>query len=89
MFMLNKPYALRDTVTRTVEGDTIRFSGYSVGGRPFCIATKLSDANEWLNGGLIQNCFPYLGADDREILKTGFDAQDWEEMFAGSEEDEE
>jgi hypothetical protein len=87
--MLFKPYALRDSVTRTVEGDTIRFSGYSVGGRPFCISTKLSDANEWLNGGLIQNCFPYLDADDREILKTGFDAQDWETMFAGTREEEE
>jgi hypothetical protein len=87
--MLFKPYALKDSVTRTVEGDTIRFSGYSVGGRPFCIATKLSDANEWLNGGLIQNCFPYLDADDREILKTGFDAQDWETMFAGTREEEE
>ena len=87
--MLFKPYALKDSVTRTVEGDTIRFSGYSVGGRPFCISTKLSDANEWLNGGLIQNCFPYLDADDREILKTGFDAQDWETMFAGTREEEE
>jgi hypothetical protein len=36
---------------------------------------------------LIQVAFPYLNADDREILKTGIDAQGWEEMFGGSEEE--
>ena len=81
-------YGMTDSVKRIVEGYLVRFSGYSVGGRPFCITTKLSDANEWLNGGLIQNCFPYLDADDREILMTGIDAQGWSEMFGDSEDDE-
>lgn len=78
-------YAMTDAVERVVEGDNVRFSGYSVGGRPFAITTRLSDANEWLNGGLIQNCFPYLDADDREILMTGMDSQDWSETFGESE----
>jgi hypothetical protein len=81
-------YAMTDAVERVVDGDLVRFSGYSVGGRPFCITTKLSDTNEWLNGGLIQQCFPYLDADDREILMTGLDKQDWDAMFGGSEDDE-
>lgn len=81
-------YAMTDMVERIVEGDLVRFSGYSVGGRPFCITTKLSDANEWLNGGLIQQCFPYLDADDREILMTGIDKEGWDAMFGESEDDE-
>jgi hypothetical protein len=45
----------------------------------------LSDANEWLNGGLIQNCFPYLTADERELLMTGIDGEIWDEMFGETE----
>lgn len=88
--MLFTPYALTDSVTRTVSDENmVTFSGLSTGGREFSIVTHLDDANRWINGELIQNCFPYLNADQREILKTGIDSQSWEEMFAGSEEDEE
>lgn len=86
--MLFTPYALTDKVTRKVSDEgMIEFSGLSVGGRPFSIVTRLDDANSWVNGELIQVAFPYLGADDREILKTGIDAQGWEEMFPESEEE--
>ncbi len=92
MFMSNRPYALSDRTTRTIttvnDVDMIEFSGISVGGREFSIVTKLEDAQRWVNGELIQNCFPHLNADQREILMTGIDAQAWEEMFAGSEEEE-
>jgi hypothetical protein len=87
--MLFTPYALTDKVTRKVSDEgMIEFSGLSTGGRPFSIVTRLDDAQRWVNGELIQNCFPYLNKDDREILMTGIDAQAWEEMFATSEEDE-
>jgi hypothetical protein len=66
----------------------IEFSGLSTSGNEFSIVTRLDDAQRWLNGELIQVCFPYLNADQREILMTGIDAQAWEEMFAGSEEEE-
>jgi hypothetical protein len=93
MFMFNKPYALSDRTTRTIttvnDVDMIEFSGISLGGREFSIVTKLEDAQRWVNGELIQIAFPYLNADDREVLKTGIDAESWEAMFAGSEEDEE
>lgn len=93
MFMFNKPYALSDRTTRTIttvnDVDMIEFSGISLGGREFSIVTKLEDAQRWANGELIQIAFPYLNADDREILKTGIDSESWEAMFAGSEEDEE
>jgi hypothetical protein len=92
MFMFGKPYALSDRTTRTIttvnDVDMIEFSGLSTSGSQFSIVTKLEDAQRWVNGELIQNCFPHLNADDREILMTGIDAQAWEEMFAGSEDDE-
>ncbi len=77
-------YALSNRVNRWVshDGGTITFSGTTTGGREFSIVTYLDDANEWINGGLIQNCFPYLSADEREILMTGIDSQSWNEMFA-------
>lgn len=76
-------YAFSDDVARTVneENMTVTFSGKSTAGRPFSITVELSDANEWINGGMIQNCFPYLNADERELLMTGIDAQMWDEMF--------
>jgi hypothetical protein len=100
MFMFNKPFAFTDNVQRTtwvdnhgVYGDRdvvyMFFMGIATSGKQFKIMTKLSDANRWLNGELIQNCFPHLNADEREILMTGIDGDTWEEMFAGSEEDEE
>jgi len=91
--MLFTPYALTNRTTRTittVDGvDMIEFSGLSTGGREFSIATKLEDAQRWVNGELIQVAFTYLNADDREILKTGIDAQEWETMFAGTQEEDE
>jgi len=36
-------------------------------------------------GALVQDAFPHLDADDREFIKTGITAEEWQEMF-GSEE---
>jgi glycine cleavage system regulatory protein len=87
--MLGTRFAFTDRVTRTVsdDGQNLTFSGLSTAGSPFSISVKFSDANEWLNGGMIQTCFPYLSADDRELLMTGIDSETWEEMFGGSEDD--
>ena len=85
------PYALTNRTTRTIttvnDVDMIEFSGLSAGGREFSIVTKLEDAQRWVNGELIQTAFPYLNADQREILKTGIDSQAWDAMFAGSEDE--
>ena len=91
--MLFTPYCLTDSVARTVRDIggvlMVEFSGLSTGGREFSIVAHLSDVNRWVNGELIQVAFPYLNADQREILKTGIDAQEWETMFAGTQEEEE
>jgi hypothetical protein len=81
-------YALSDYTTRVVEDDNLTFSGYTTSRVPFAITVKLSDANRWVNGELIQNCFPYLNTEDREILMTGNDNAAWERMFGSGEDDE-
>lgn len=78
-------FCLSDNVKRIVDGDNLTFSGYTNSQKPFAITVKLSDANEWINGGLIQSCFPYLDAEDREILMTGNDNEAWESMFGAAE----
>ena len=30
----------------------------------------------------IQDCFPNLSADDREFIKTGITAEEWENLFS-------
>ena len=74
-------FCLSDKVKRVVDGDNLTFSGYTNSDKPFAITVKLSDANEWINGGMIQNCFHYLDSEDREILMTGNDDEAWDAMF--------
>ena len=35
----------------------------------------------WQGGKLIQNAFPHLNADEREFIKTGITAQEWDNAF--------
>jgi len=78
-----RAYALTDSVTRyTIEnGDILVFDGYCLSGLHFTIQVKLSDANRWINGEYIQECFPYLSKEDREILISGLDAESWADML--------
>lgn len=60
---------------------------------PFCggyheVHVSEADYAEWQDGELAQNAFPYLSADDREILISGICPKCWAETF-GEEEDEE
>ena len=43
------------------------------------------EIDRWQGGELIQDVFPYLSDDQREFLKTGITAEEWEEAF-GEEE---
>ena len=36
-------------------------------------------------GGLIQNIFPELSADDREFIMTGITPEEWDESFEGDD----
>jgi hypothetical protein len=83
-------YCLTDAVRRDmVNNEDLRFSGYTGSGKEFAIVAKLSDVNRWVNGELIQICFPYLNAEEREILMTGNDNESWERMFGRMREEEE
>ena len=88
--MLGTRFAFTDRVSRTVsaDGQDVTFSGECFfDNHPFSITTKLSDANRWIDGESIQNCFPYLSADDRQILLSGISPNHWNEMFGGSDDD--
>lgn len=80
-------YALANcTKTLSGDGQTLVMEGDSLDGRPFTVTVKVADMNRYLNGELIQNAFPYLSADEREVCMTGIDSIAWEEMFAGEDE---
>ena len=79
-------YCLSDRVTRMVDGENLTFSGYTMSAKSFSITVKLSAANEWLNGGYLQECFPHLTSEQREILLTGNDDESWNSMFPSEEE---
>lgn len=54
---------------------------------PFCgestaVEVFESDYNAWKCGTLAQEAFPYLNADEREVLISGICPDCWEKMFA-------
>lgn len=58
---------------------------------PFCGHANFVEVNEddyfdWQDGELAQNAFPYLSADEREMLISGICPSCWNGMF---EEDDE
>ena len=53
---------------------------------PFCghanfVEVNKNDYLDWQDGELAQNAFPYLSADEREMLISGICNQCWDEMF--------
>lgn len=47
------------------------------------------DFQRWQTGASIQNAFPYLSANEREIIMTGICPKCWDKMFFIKEDDEE
>jgi hypothetical protein len=44
------------------------------------------DLIKWRDGrGLIQDCLPYLSADEREFLMTGITPEEWGQAFPEEE----
>ena len=57
---------------------------------PFCgeaheIAVNEMDYLDWKDGELAQNAFPYLSADEREMLISGICPSCWNSMFGGED----
>lgn len=58
---------------------------------PFCekaheIYVNDIDYLDWQDGMLAQEAFPYLSADEREMLISGICKKCWEEMFGSDDE---
>lgn len=54
--------------------------------RTMDIPCSQEDYNRWtLEGVPIQYAMPWLTADQREFIKTGITAEEWEELFAEAE----
>ena len=58
---------------------------------PFCGRGNEVEVNEvdywdWDDGMLAQDAFPYLSADEREMLISGICPTCWEKTFGGDEE---
>ena len=45
------------------------------------IQTFFQAFNAWDSGELLQDAFPTLSTDEREFIKTGITAQEWDAMF--------
>lgn len=62
---------------------------------PFCGKTtpvqirRVADYDAWQNGTLAQDAFPYLSADEREMLISGICPTCWDNMFSLEEDEEE
>ena len=55
-------------------------------GRSHTILVRGEDYFAWQGGKCAQDAFPYLSADEREMLISGICPQCWDNMF-GEEED--
>lgn len=51
------------------------------------VLVQEDDFYKWQQGMLIQEAFPYLTPDEREMLITGYDKKCWEDLFMFLEED--
>ena len=56
---------------------------------PFCGCANFVEVNEadyldWQDGELVQRAFPYLSADEREMLVSGICPDCWEHMMGGA-----
>lgn len=57
-------------------------SGISIDGMNFTVKNVSKQAiQKWQNGSMIQNCFPFMNIDDRELLISGLSSKAFDDMF--------
>ena len=54
-------------------------------GKPHDVLVSKADYAAWQNGKMAQDAFPYLSADEREILISGICPKCWAETFGEDE----
>jgi hypothetical protein len=50
------------------------------------IDVTVEQIQAWRDGALIQNAMPNLTADEREFIKTGITAEEWDKYVGGDDE---
>ena len=60
---------------------------------PFCghaneVAVNETDYWDWQDGALVQDAFPYLSADEREMLISGICPKCWRDTFGDEDEED-
>lgn len=62
----------------------------SISGKENTMEIKVTQKqwDDWQDGTLIQNAMPHLSPDEREFIITGITAQEWDETFKESDENE-
>lgn len=61
---------------------------------PFCghaheVAVNEADYFDWDDGALVQDVFPYLSADEREMLISGICPKCWAATFSSDDDEDE
>ena len=62
-----------------------RTSAHSGISRTLDLDVTLEEYASWRGGEVIQNAMPRLNADEREFIKTGITAEEWEQIFSPQE----
>lgn len=65
-----------------------RTSPFSGKTHEMTLAVDPNDMAKLAAGYLIQDCFPYLSAEEREFIKSGITPQEWEDAFGEDDEEE-
>lgn len=60
---------------------TIEVEVLSPNGRPHKLTLPLEGYHRWMDGALVQEAFPDLPIDQREILITGYDGEEFDALF--------
>ena len=58
-------------------------------GKPHTVNVHAADWHAFEDGALVQDAFPYLSANERELLISGICPTCWNSMFGDDEEGEE
>ena len=58
----------------------------SVTDKEYSVKVGFDDWKDWQSGALVQDAFPYLTADQREYLISGFTPAEWDRTFEDVED---
>ena len=69
--------------------DSIIITACPLCGHSHVVEVNEADCLAWKGGATVQDAFPYLSADEREMLVSGICPSCWDKLFEDPEADEE